>query len=241
MRAEGLGSDMIGLESLQEEEETPEISVSLTEERAREDTERRWSFKSQNESSHQNSTPTAPCSWISPFYNNNEITVCCLSHTICGILYGNLRRLIHQWLLQEDRRGKRKKEIVHRMRILNGFDYPLGFLLFIKQVTITHQYFMDLSKRESTTSLDTPLEHYLAFSTLSEAFRHMVMLNVYLPPEAHSLLPQRVSASFIRQMLLLSVWPKYSCILSGFSPFSCKPNALIPVLVLMGQPFNLFP
>lgn len=105
------------------------------------------------------------------------------------------------------------------MRILNGFDYPLGFLLFIKQVTITHQFFMDPSKGESTTSLDVPLEHYLVFSTLSEAFRRMVMLNVYLPPEAHSLLPQRVSASFIRQMLLLSVWPKYSCIPLGVFSF----------------------
>lgn len=76
------------------------------------------------------------------------------------------------------------------MRILNGFDYQLGFLLFIKQVTTTHQYFMDPSKGESTTSLDTPREHYLAFSTLSEAFRLTDMLNVYLPPEAHSLLPQ---------------------------------------------------
>lgn len=125
--------------------------------------------------------------------------------------YSSLSRLKCQWLLRKYEKGKKRK-------LLTGTEYWTILIISYESCHLLNKlwslkFFMDSSRGESTTLLDTPLGDYLAFSTLHKAFRCMIMFNVYLPPEAQSLLPRQVSASFICQLLLLfSIWPKYSCI-----------------------------
>ena len=87
----------------------------------------------------------------------------------------------------------------------------------------------------------------MALPTLSKAFHRRVMTDVYLPPEAHRLSivhdvhtksrphsHARCCGSTSGLNIAASSW-------GLFAHFSCEPNVLILVLVLIGRLINLFP
>ena len=57
-----------------------------TQERSCEDTVRRWSSASQEESSHTEPKWPPPWSWTSQLLELWEVHVCCLSHPVNGVL-----------------------------------------------------------------------------------------------------------------------------------------------------------
>ena len=83
-----LKNEIMRLVSLSKKEETPEISFSVHKHKKKpcKDTERRQLPKSQEERLHQKPNLPTPWSWRFSLQNCEKINVCCVSHSVCGIL-----------------------------------------------------------------------------------------------------------------------------------------------------------
>ena len=83
-----LKNEIMRLVSLSKKEETPEISFSVHKHKKKpcKDTERRQLPKSQEERLHQKPNLPTPWSWRFSLPNCEKINVCCVSHSVCGIL-----------------------------------------------------------------------------------------------------------------------------------------------------------